>query len=114
MNHSINSFITLLVLIAVLARSSSFESSHQTKTQHEIVQDTKPDAELASHHANREMYELFANPATLKYLQDIDDSTHLSELDVQTLVKMFWDEISVAELVHNFGEGGRKVLTPNL
>ena len=77
----------------------------ETKTQREVLQKTLPKARLQSLLTSPTMLTLFANPSTRKFLQEFDDGSELWKLTPIELADMFWKEISIAELVHNFGDG---------
>jgi hypothetical protein len=78
-------------------------SAPQTQVQREVSSAAREAAIPASEAAEQTTLDLFGAEATTKYLAQFDDGTGLQFLSAEELSTRFWNELSVAELVHNFG-----------
>ena len=75
----------------------------QTPTQENVTLIAREEAEPASMAAQGEVHRLFDPPATRRYMEEMDDGSHLYRLPTATLVNMFWNEVSVAGVkIHVF------------
>jgi hypothetical protein len=108
--------LLLLVVVPLLVSSTGFAKAGvegerlisparapQTPVQRAVCSTTRAAAILASSAAAPSGLELFGAEATRRYLAEFDDGTGLQHRGAEELYRQFWDELSVAELVHNFG-----------
>jgi hypothetical protein len=77
----------------------------QTPTQKNVEEEAYLEAISASPDAENTARLLFADPSTQYFLREMDDGSHLYSVPPNELFEMFWNEVSVAELVHSFGDG---------
>ncbi|KAJ2991018.1 spermatogenesis-associated protein 17 [Globomyces sp. JEL0801] len=80
---------------------SKFPSSDLQLT---ILHRSREISKSKSDSAVHKNWELFNHPTLYKYLTIFDDGSHLFTLNGSTLLTMFYNELSVMELVHNFDE----------
>jgi hypothetical protein len=94
----------LLVLIPVLALDSSYTVlAQQTDAQIKVWTNVAAVAKTASASAASEVMSLFTSEKTNNWLKQLDDGSKLYTMSPNDLHDMFFNELSVAELVHNFG-----------
>jgi hypothetical protein len=75
----------------------------QTVVQHYISARTRAAAVGFSAEASDSVLALFGASETKAFLEHFDDGSGLYLLSAEDLLARFWQELSVAELVHNFG-----------
>jgi hypothetical protein len=92
-----------LVLVAGLFMVVSGEV--ETPVARARLAESLPAAKAASAAAWPRVLQLFAHPATQKYLRVFDDGSGLWKMSASALASTFFDAVNVAELVHNFGDG---------
>ena len=76
----------------------------QTPLQRQLVASARERAAVAAAQAKPHVLERFSSAALRGYLAQLDDGSGLHLLPPSTLVQRFWEEVSAAELVHNFGD----------
>ena len=99
--------ITLLSFLLLLLSLPNHSTPYpiQTPTQKNVTQEARSEAIPASQQASLQLLSLFSHPSTYYYLHQFDDGSHLYTLPPSLLLEKFWQEISITELVHNFGDG---------
>ena len=95
-----------LVCVFSFLGSSLGEEAPQTQVQLQVSADTLAAAIPASEAAESSVLALFGNAATTQYLKELDDGSEFYLMSPEELSQRFFDELSVAELVHNFGSDG--------
>eukprot|EP00039_Didymoeca_costata_P027026 m.17251 g.17251 ORF g.17251 m.17251 type:complete len:492 (-) comp5958_c0_seq2:65-1540(-) len=97
---------TILSFIYICATFNFGPQNPMTPTQLKVLQNALNPAKQASEAANKTNTALFCSPYLTTHLKALDDGSKLYEIECNTLQEMFWNELSVAELVHSFGDAG--------
>jgi len=77
--------------------------AQQTDIQREIWENVASEAKKISAAADDQVMKLFESSITYDWLKTLDDGSNLYLLSPTELHDMFFNELSVAELIHNFG-----------
>lgn len=75
-----------------------------TPEQERVLNESIPIAKAASLAAEGRVLEIFGHEYTASYLRSLAPNSRLNNMSASELVSSFWHEISVAELVHSFGD----------
>jgi hypothetical protein len=99
------SCIAVAMLLCGVLASSASPAAQQTAEQKRVRKHWGPISARASTAAAPDVVAAFNHTAFTQFLKLFDDGTELWKVQGDTLARMFWDEIEVAEVVHNFGNG---------
>eukprot|EP00041_Stephanoeca_diplocostata_P035497 m.1256167 g.1256167 ORF g.1256167 m.1256167 type:complete len:489 (-) comp24710_c1_seq55:4164-5630(-) len=95
---------TLLVGIVYSDAKWSNVPPAMTPEQERVLNESIPLAKAASLAAEGRVLELFGHNITRQYIQQLAPDSRLIAMPAADLVELFWNEMSVAELVHSFGD----------
>lgn len=92
-----------IISILLLIFPKSILAQDQTDVQANIWENVAAVARTVSPNAASEVMSLFESNSTLYWLTELDDGSELYKVPPSDLYDMFFNELSVSELVHNFG-----------